>query len=158
MVSPNVCTLMSNKLYSRPVMETNRDGTPLSLPSCGPTESLSTDIWAAPRTSQPLAHIHFCPSTSPKQPICFLCPTPRFPQPTLLLGALSPSRNVGLTSQHSPPMCMPHESKPRSVLNKSMPPPSSSTTSQSATSSSSEILLSRNPSIARCVRDTSVHS
>ena len=111
MVSLNVHTSMSNKLYLRPAMETNRDGTPLSLLSCGPTESQSNDVWAAPRTSQPPAHIHFCPLTSPKQPICFLCPTPLFPQLTLLLGMPLPCRNVSLTSQHSPLMCMLLKSK-----------------------------------------------
>ena len=61
-VSPNVHTSTSDKLYLRPAMETNRDGTPLSLLSCGLTESQSNDVWAAPHTSQPPAHIHFYPS------------------------------------------------------------------------------------------------
>ena len=61
-VSLNMCTLTSDKLYSRPVMETNRDGTPSSLPSCGPTESQSNDVWATLHTLQPPAHILFCPS------------------------------------------------------------------------------------------------
>ena len=156
--SPNMCTSTSDKRYSRPAMETNRGGILSSPPSCGPTESRSADVWAAPHTSQPLAHILFFPSTSRKQPICFLCLMPLFPQLTLLLGALSPCRNVNLTSQHSPPMCMPLESKPPSILNKSMPPPSSSTTSNSATSSSSEIPPSRSLSIAKCVQDILVCS
>ena len=158
MASLNVHTSMSDKHYSRPVMETNQGGIPLSLPSCGPTESQSTDIWAVPCTSQPPAHTHFSPSISLKQRTCFLHQMLLFPQLTSLLGVLSPFRNVGLTWLHSPPTSTLLESKPRSISNKSMPPPSLSTTSNEATSSSSEILLSRSLSIAKCVRGILVPS
>ena len=110
-VSPNVHTLMSNKRYSRPAMATNRDGTLLSLLSCGPTESQSADVWAVSRTSQPPAHIHFYPSISLKQLTCCLHQMLLFPRPTSLLGMLLPCRNIGLTWQHLPPTSMPLESR-----------------------------------------------
>ena len=124
----------------------------------GQTESQSADVWAVPRTLQPPACTHFCPSTSPKQPTCFLRQTLRFHRLTSLLGMLSPSRSVGLTWLHSPPTSTPLESKLQSILNKSMLPPLSSTTSSSATSCSSETPLSRSLSIAKCVRGISVPS
>ena len=50
--SLNGCILMSDKCYSRPAMETNRGGIPLSPPSWGLTKSQSTNGWAVPRTLQ----------------------------------------------------------------------------------------------------------
>ena len=111
-VLPSMHTSTLDKLYSRPAMETNRGGTPSSLLSCGPTESQSTDVWAVPRTLLQPAHIHFCPLTLLKQLTSFLHQTLLFHQLTSLLGALSPSRNISLTWQHSPWACTLLESKP----------------------------------------------
>ena len=90
MALQNVHTLMSDKCYSRHAMETNQSGIQWSPPSCGPTESQSTDVWAVPHTSQPLGCTLFCPLILLKQHTFFFCPMPLYPQLPSLLSALSP--------------------------------------------------------------------